>query len=840
MLNLGTAHAAIEVRLDRLEAGLAKAERDFASTGKKIEAKSAEIKRNLTQTFGDLGRTLTIGLTAPLVGLGTAAVKAAVEMDSLKRGLRAVAGSSQEAERQLKRLKEVAKLPGLGFNEAIAGSTRLQAAGLSAKQAEKALLGFGNALASVGRGKADLDGVITALSQIQSKGVISAEEINQIAERVPQIRRIMVDAFGTANTEILQKAKLTSTQFIDAISSSLEKLPRVTGGAQNSFENFSDAAKRALTAIGDTLLPSVTRALEKFTPILENIASGFGKMGNISKGVLGGLAVGGAIIGPALIGLSALITAIGNVNKALAGSALGRLLGGAGRVAGAAAAPLALGALLEGTIGQLPEDGRMSPEVREQARRDRAKNKPFDDMRRMQELQRQIGQYNSRRNIIGTYPREDRLRLAAQQRERIEELKGMFFGPAGAPGGKGPAGINAAARAAAATAAKEAAEEAKRFAKEQAEARKRNAVEMAAFQNKFAGQRVEARQDYLNRIPLLGEGAASTWLKSRLAEIKKDEDAERKALNESHQRKLDDAHKRALAISVASQQRNMELAKAEVEFNNRMREEAEAKEKKRIDFLGNRLRSLYERVREELDRFTQQMLESQAEAQTAVEGMYPGGKPVGMSNRRPDVPFDNPLARPESADEMASRLERTKDSLRRSLGGHIGIEIGYSFADSFAQGIEKALGGGGIGKTIARGFARWMDKEIGNMLDSLFSKLAKGKGGLGGIAGPSGIGGLLGSVVPLIGLGGAIGGLFKGLKFAEGGWVPGPIGMPQPATVHGGEFVVSRKMMEGGMGGGVNINFGGVTVAGDYDVDRMMDRVAWHAKNRLAVNPGSG
>jgi len=40
-------------------------------------------------------------------------------------------------------------------------------------------------------------------------------------------------------------------------------------------------------------------------------------------------------------------------------------------------------------------------------------------------------------------------------------------------------------------------------------------------------------------------------------------------------------------------------------------------------------------------------------------------------------------------------------------------------------------------------------------------------------------------------------------SFAEGGWVKGPIGAPVDATVHGGEFVLSRKMLAaGGHGGG--------------------------------------
>src|SRR5690606_26404524 len=118
--------------------------------------------------------------------------------------------------------------------EAIQGSVNLQAAGFSADLARRSLMAFGNALATVGKGKADLDGVGLALSQIASKGKISAEEINQLSERVPQIRVAMKAAFGTSDTEQLQKMGIDATQFVEGVVAQLEKLPAVTGGINNA------------------------------------------------------------------------------------------------------------------------------------------------------------------------------------------------------------------------------------------------------------------------------------------------------------------------------------------------------------------------------------------------------------------------------------------------------------------------------------------------------------------------------------------------------------------------------------------------------------------------------
>lgn len=173
--------------------------------------------------------------------MGGAIFDATAEMQSLRMGMTAVMKSSTLANSELAALKETAKLPGLGYTEAIRMSVSLQSAGFSAAQARKSMEAFGNALATVGKGKADLDGVGLALTQIMSKGKVSAEEINQIAERVPQIRIAMQDAFGTASTEMIQAMGLTSGQFVRGITDELGKLKKVTGGLKNGAENLSDA-----------------------------------------------------------------------------------------------------------------------------------------------------------------------------------------------------------------------------------------------------------------------------------------------------------------------------------------------------------------------------------------------------------------------------------------------------------------------------------------------------------------------------------------------------------------------------------------------------------------------
>lgn len=220
-----------------------------------------------------LAATATVGVVKGMADLAVASSKAGSELESVKMGFQAYAANAAEAEENINRLRLVAQLPGLGFKEAIQGSTRLQAVGMDARLAERSLMAFGNALSLVGGGKDDLNGIILALSQIASKGQVSAEEINQIAERVPQIREAMKAAFGTADTELLQKRGISPEAFIMGMVGALEKLPKATGGAKNAFENLQDSAFVALATIGEQVNKAIVPVLQTVSNFIDYLGS---------------------------------------------------------------------------------------------------------------------------------------------------------------------------------------------------------------------------------------------------------------------------------------------------------------------------------------------------------------------------------------------------------------------------------------------------------------------------------------------------------------------------------------------------------------------------------------
>lgn len=210
------------------------------------------ISRQFAQGFGKVGdkmqsfgQNMSIYVTAPLTLMAGAALNAYGELDSLERSLLTVEGTSQNLEKRLVQLREAAKLPGLGFQEAIKGDVALRSVGIAAETSLKILKEFGNANAMGGGGKEQLSSIITQLSQMSAKGKVLSEDLKPIITAAPTVAKALKEMFGTVDSGDIQK-KLASSgknsqDFIEMLLTTLEKAPRVTGGFKNAMENVKDS-----------------------------------------------------------------------------------------------------------------------------------------------------------------------------------------------------------------------------------------------------------------------------------------------------------------------------------------------------------------------------------------------------------------------------------------------------------------------------------------------------------------------------------------------------------------------------------------------------------------------
>lgn len=196
------------------------------------------------------------GVTAAISGIGLAALikqatQTVTEFDRMQRGMTTLEGGAEQASRRIDELREASKMPGVDFKQAVQADIKLRAVGVSADMSKAAILEFGNALSLAGGTSQDLDGVILALTQIISKGKVSAEEINQIAERVPQVRAVMNKMFGTSDTEALQKMNISAEQFVDTLIRGFSNLDRASAGLDEQLADIGTAIDEASVALAE-------------------------------------------------------------------------------------------------------------------------------------------------------------------------------------------------------------------------------------------------------------------------------------------------------------------------------------------------------------------------------------------------------------------------------------------------------------------------------------------------------------------------------------------------------------------------------------------------------------
>jgi tape measure domain-containing protein len=334
---------------------------------KKVNASLNKIKR-FGADVAQAGQALSIGISAPLALAGAAALKAASDMETLSKGLSATMKSTSAAADELQRLKEVAKLPGLGLEGAVKGSIRLQTLGNSAADSRRIMSELGNALAVVGGGREDFSEVIRQLSQLGAVGKVTKENLDPIIERIPQIAAIIKEKFGPAAlgnpAETFEKLGISSQQFIRIIVDELAKGDRAGGTFKNSLENLRDAATQTAAEFGKALLPVGQKVIDEFlNPGVERakaLADSFNGLSDSTKTtvielaafaaalpvailVLGTMAEKIAAIIQGIIKLKVAITAIIGVVGAFGAALNAQVLAMAGVAAGTQAAAVAIG-----------------------------------------------------------------------------------------------------------------------------------------------------------------------------------------------------------------------------------------------------------------------------------------------------------------------------------------------------------------------------------------------------------------------------------------------------------------------------------------------------------------
>ena len=160
--------------------------------------------------------------------------------------------------------------------------TRLTAAvkgaGGGVADAELAFKNINSAIIATGGGAEQVQGAVTALVQIFSKGKVSAEEINQIAERLPGTFNKIAAASGRTGPELtkaLQDGKVGLNdlmKFLVSLGDEYGELAeKIAASSENAGARLQIAFNNMRIEVGDALQPIGAEFQDAFTEFIEDI-----------------------------------------------------------------------------------------------------------------------------------------------------------------------------------------------------------------------------------------------------------------------------------------------------------------------------------------------------------------------------------------------------------------------------------------------------------------------------------------------------------------------------------------------------------------------------------------
>ena len=325
----GSVTIEVELTKEQLEKGLKSLKSDLNSLEKSTSGISSKLSKGLS-SIGSVatkaGTALTVGLTTPLIALGTAGVKYNAQMEDFEANLTTLLGNTDKAKDMLNDLKEMANTTPFETSDLLEATQMMLGFGLAADKTQ----GYLQTLGDISMGNSEkLMSLTRAFSQIGAAGKATMEDINQMIDAGFNPLQIMSETTGKSMADLRDEVSAGEISFED-IAEAMQIATSEGGRYYNAMEKASqtmngklstamDALKTALGELTQSLLPIVTKAVEKITEWANAFANlDQGTQETILK-IAGLLVVAGpvlSIVGKISSGISTLIPLISKVSKA--------------------------------------------------------------------------------------------------------------------------------------------------------------------------------------------------------------------------------------------------------------------------------------------------------------------------------------------------------------------------------------------------------------------------------------------------------------------------------------------------------------------------------------------
>lgn len=184
--------------------------------------------KNMLFSIQSLVMAITAGLAAQKLVINP--IKLADAYSSAKIGFSTLLGESQ-GQQMMNDLDAFAKATPFKSSEVIGQTQRMLAMGWNAEDIIDDMETIGDAAAATGKGEMGLQQIVTALSQIKTKGRLSTEELNQLAEAGISAKRYIAEGLGygsgdegiAAMTKDLEDGAIAADKALEALLSGMKE-----------------------------------------------------------------------------------------------------------------------------------------------------------------------------------------------------------------------------------------------------------------------------------------------------------------------------------------------------------------------------------------------------------------------------------------------------------------------------------------------------------------------------------------------------------------------------------------------------------------------------------------
>lgn len=212
-----------------------------------------------------------IGIVAT-IGLGTAALKTAGDMEQVEIAFETMLGSAERANQLVQEITKFAATTPFELQGLVQSSKQLLAFGFAAEDIIPTMTTLGNIAAGVGRER--LPSIVRALGKIRTKGRASMEELNMMLEAGVPILDQLSENLGVTSEELFKMISRGRVTFAE-VNQALTDMGRGTGQFANLMEKQSRSFLGILSNIGDFFTNFMAAVGKELLPIARELGRAF-------------------------------------------------------------------------------------------------------------------------------------------------------------------------------------------------------------------------------------------------------------------------------------------------------------------------------------------------------------------------------------------------------------------------------------------------------------------------------------------------------------------------------------------------------------------------------------